>query len=85
MKYLQENWFGGNIKPTGECTCGDGFKWDENDLRCEIQPQFLYVESECGCLGGWSIFFMILLAIAIVAGLASCLCACKKFCSNSPY
>ena len=66
------------MKPTGECTCGDGFQWDDNDLRCESQPQFLYVESDCKCLGGWSIFGIVL---GVIVGLATCLCVCMKICN----
>ena len=32
---LQDNWFGGNEKPIGECGCEDGMEWDDDDLECE--------------------------------------------------
>merc|ERR1712156_1325715 len=33
---INSGWFGGE-KPIGECSCDDGFEWDDDDLECERQ------------------------------------------------
>ena len=49
----------------GECICGDGMDWDDDDLRCESK------------LGGGMIALII---ICVIIALIICFCIVKKFC-----
>ena len=65
--HLQNNWFGGNDKPIGECGCEDKFKWNMEDLQC-------VPISTCGA-NSFDCFIMIIsiiLSIIVILSLLSC-------------
>ena len=54
----------------GECICGDGMDWDDDDLRCESK------------LGGGMIALIVIcvgpICVIVALIICFCICCCRK-------
>ena len=66
IKYLQSGWYGGKGKVIGECSCGEDFVWDDDDLECV----------KAGIGAG----MVVLIIFLVIAALIICCCVFKVFC-----
>jgi len=69
---INSGWFGGE-RPIGECSCDDGYDWDDDDLQCERQwGRYLGM----GIIG-----FIIFILVLACCCCGICCFAVKKFMS----
>merc|ERR1711971_357954 len=73
---INSGWFGGE-KPIGECSCDDGFEWDDDDLECEVRGW----GRGAAYFGMGIIGFIIFILIAACCCCGICCFAVKKFMS----
>jgi len=70
---ISNDWFGGNAKPSGECSCEDGFEWDDDDLECERNFGAAFAWFGMGIIG-----FIIFIIVASCCCCGICCFVAKK-------